>query len=121
MNHPRRAPRPSADAHHVLSEWHHYGALAAACSPQLAAAETGAPAEVHAARLGAALGDVLAELAAVQVLAAHMVPCAWCEHADAAAGCGCEDGPGNLTPCPCNAARQLAEAEAQAEQLGPVA
>ena len=60
----------SPDAHHALSEYHAYAALAAVAGP--AEQETGAPAGVHAARLAAALGEVLAEHAALAVIAAEV-------------------------------------------------
>lgn len=62
--------RPSDDAHHILSEFHHWAALAGAAGRKVADADSCASAEVHAARLAAALGDVLAELAECRHLAA---------------------------------------------------
>lgn len=105
--------RLSDDAHHVLSEWHRFAALAGAASARAAEAETGAPAAVHAARLAAALGDVLADLAAAELRAAPVaVLCHWCGHGAPRPECGCEDGPGNAEPCPCAAERaQAADAE----------
>lgn len=62
----------SGDAHHALSEYHAYAAIAAVCGGRAAAAETGASLEVHAARLAAALGELLAEHAALAVIAAEV-------------------------------------------------
>lgn len=62
----------SGDAHHILSEYHAYAALAAVAGADVAEQETGAPVEVHAARLAAALGELLAEHAALAVIAAEV-------------------------------------------------
>jgi hypothetical protein len=58
------------DANHVLSEWHNYAALSGLCGPSAAAAETGADAYTQGVRLAAALAALLAECAALRVLAA---------------------------------------------------
>lgn len=61
----------AADAHHALSEYHAYAAIAVLCGDRAAEAETAAPLPVHAARLAAALGDAFAELAWLRVIAAN--------------------------------------------------
>jgi hypothetical protein len=64
----------SADAHHQLGEYHAYAAIAAVMGPDVATEETGAPLHVHAARLAAVLGELLAENAALRVIAAEVLP-----------------------------------------------
>lgn len=65
------APVPAwSDAHHVLSEYHAYMAIASMCGDAAAEAETGAPLKIHAVRLATVLGDLLAEHAVLRVIAA---------------------------------------------------
>ena len=71
-----RGPYPataSTDAHHVLSEYHHYRAIRGLVGAAIAEAETGAGIETQAARLAAALGELLTENAVLRVLAAPAV------------------------------------------------
>jgi hypothetical protein len=58
------------DAHHILSEYHAYLACAG-MGADVAADVSGADVAVHAARLAAALSEVLVESAALQVIAAE--------------------------------------------------
>jgi hypothetical protein len=66
-----RAVPPSADAHHQLGEYHAYAALAGLAGAEVAEAETGASLAVHAARLAAVLGELLAENAGLRVIIGH--------------------------------------------------
>jgi hypothetical protein len=63
----------AADAHHQLGEYNAYAALAAMLGADVAEDETGAPLEVHAVRLAAALSALLAEHAALRVIAAEVL------------------------------------------------
>ncbi len=62
----------SEDAHHTLSEYHHYCALRGLAGAEAADAETGSTLAAQAAMLAAALGELLAENAALRVLAAEV-------------------------------------------------
>lgn len=64
---------PSADGHDALSEYHSYAAIAVTCGEAAAEAETGAALPVHAARLAAALGELLAENAVLRVIASAAI------------------------------------------------
>lgn len=118
-----RTVRPDADAHHALGEYHAWAALADADQLARAGAVAELPhadARAHAARLAAALADVLAELRGLrELLAGLSLPCPECGHGEPAGACRC-DGPRRLdaVPCPCEAARMAVRAEAEARALG---
>lgn len=68
---PTGAPVPAySDAHHALSEFHAFQAIASLCGDDAATAETGAPLRLHAVRLAAVLGDLIAEHAVLREFAA---------------------------------------------------
>lgn len=118
-----RTVPPALDAHHALGEYHAWAALDGANRVAQAAAVAELPdadARAHAARLAAALGEVLAELAGLRrLLAGLALPCPVCSHAEPIGGCRCA-GPREAPapPCPCESARMMRRAAAEARALG---